>query len=272
MQTVQQARLYASSETAGDYRKRLLNELFEKYPDARDAYDVICEDINSLQDEHQREHVFMNEVRHLYTYLLAPPGPGRIMDVWDVASVALARLKGYHIERPAVAGFNLERDVLPYNDGTLDGALLCEVIEHYNSDPIWSLMEINRVLRPGGFIILSTPNSASWFQIYRALRHLQPSRYAVYGTTAETKFNSIHAREYVPSEVTALLDATGFGEFQLSTKDYGVWPEHEPLVGFDPRDRGETIFCRAIKTGKPKKRYFTPLYSGDKDFSYYQDR
>lgn len=46
---------------------------------------------------------------------------------------------------------------LPYVDGVFDYVLLMEVIEHvYN--PGFVLSEISRVLRPGGQIIISTPN------------------------------------------------------------------------------------------------------------------
>lgn len=48
-------------------------------------------------------------------------------------------------------------DPLPYADGTFDYVIFMEVIEHlYN--PLYVVSEIKRILRPGGKLILSTPN------------------------------------------------------------------------------------------------------------------
>ncbi|MBF0331517.1 MAG: methyltransferase domain-containing protein [Candidatus Omnitrophica bacterium] len=56
---------------------------------------------------------------------------------------------------PFTAG-NLDHP-LPYADGTFDYVIFMEVIEHiYN--PGFVISEISRILRPGGQILLSTPN------------------------------------------------------------------------------------------------------------------
>ena len=64
------------------------------------------------------------------------------------------------LEDYSSSDFNV--DQLPFSDGSVDFILLCEVIEHlYNPDHI--LREINRVLRKGGKLLISTPNLNSWF-------------------------------------------------------------------------------------------------------------
>ncbi|MBE0645280.1 MAG: class I SAM-dependent methyltransferase [Bacteroidetes bacterium] len=49
----------------------------------------------------------------------------------------------------------------PFADATFDRAQCIEVIEHL-MDPVSTLQEINRVLKPGGELFISTPNAAWW--------------------------------------------------------------------------------------------------------------
>ncbi|WP_026423929.1 class I SAM-dependent methyltransferase [Actinokineospora inagensis] len=50
-------------------------------------------------------------------------------------------------------------EVLPFRDGALDGIFAGEIIEHVY-DPALLLRECHRVLRPGGVLVLTTPNLA----------------------------------------------------------------------------------------------------------------
>src|SRR4051812_42837782 len=56
--------------------------------------------------------------------------------------------------------FNMEEDVFPYADESFHMVLFCEIIEHLLMDPLHALREINRVLEPGGLLVLTTPNAA----------------------------------------------------------------------------------------------------------------
>lgn len=55
---------------------------------------------------------------------------------------------------------NIERHPLPFDDGSFEVALFCEVIEHLLTDPVAALSELGRVLRPGGLLVVTTPNAA----------------------------------------------------------------------------------------------------------------
>jgi 2-polyprenyl-3-methyl-5-hydroxy-6-metoxy-1,4-benzoquinol methylase len=91
---------------------------------------------------------------------------------------------------------DLERDELCVNKA--DCAVFTEVFEHlhYYYVPL-VLSKINRALKPGGVLILTTPNIASLFRRARLLLGIQP----IY---------QYHVREYAMSEVVALLREAGF--------------------------------------------------------------
>ncbi|HKA30153.1 MAG TPA: methyltransferase domain-containing protein, partial [Candidatus Binatia bacterium] len=57
--------------------------------------------------------------------------------------------------------FNVEKDEFPYPDGTFDVVMFAEMIEHLAVNPVWALSEIHRVLKPGGHLIVTTPNALS---------------------------------------------------------------------------------------------------------------
>ncbi|SES21612.1 class I SAM-dependent methyltransferase [Actinokineospora terrae] len=69
-------------------------------------------------------------------------------------------------------------EVLPFRSGSLDGVLAGEIIEHVY-DPALLLRECHRVLRPGGILVLTTPNLAPAqdrlrFLLGRAPRQVDP--------------------------------------------------------------------------------------------------
>lgn len=63
-------------------------------------------------------------------------------------------------ERGRVDYVVLELALLPFADGCLDCIVSCEVIEHLDS-PEMLISESHRVLRPGGILLLTTPNGSA---------------------------------------------------------------------------------------------------------------
>jgi 2-polyprenyl-3-methyl-5-hydroxy-6-metoxy-1,4-benzoquinol methylase len=83
------------------------------------------------------------------------------------SNVANALARGHRAER---ADLN---DPLPFPDSTFDAVGFLEVIEHVvNSERL--LSECIRILKPGGHLVLSTPNAAFFQERLRALRGLPP--------------------------------------------------------------------------------------------------
>jgi ubiquinone/menaquinone biosynthesis C-methylase UbiE len=81
-----------------------------------------------------------------------------------------------------------------------DGVLCSEVIEHI-PDAAAAIGEIYRVLRPGGRLVLSTPNRASWYGF---------DRYVVWTRILRRKWNHPFDRWRTMRELTTLLDDQGF--------------------------------------------------------------
>ncbi len=53
------------------------------------------------------------------------------------------------------------RTAFPYGDAYFSTVLCCELLEHLTEDPMHMMAEINRILRPGGHLVLTTPNIGS---------------------------------------------------------------------------------------------------------------
>lgn len=69
---------------------------------------------------------------------------------------------------------------LPFDDTSVDVVLLAHCIEHCH-DPVLALREVRRVLKPGGWIVVTTPNTRSVLRKVwgRHWVHWEPSRHLV---------------------------------------------------------------------------------------------
>jgi SAM-dependent methyltransferase len=91
---------------------------------------------------------------------------------------------------------DLERDELKVTNA--DCAVFTEVLEHLHYYYVPSVLEkINRALKKGGYLILTTPNIASLFRRLKLLLGKQP----IYRH---------HVREYTMEEVLELIKGAGF--------------------------------------------------------------
>jgi len=119
-------------------------------------------------------------------------------------STHVAELNGQRIEFP-FRHFNIERDRFPYAENSYDCVLFCEVLEHLLLDPDRAVAEIARVLRPGGYLIVSTPNATRLSNLYfLALGENIWEGYSEHGAYGR------HNREFTLTEVCDLLGRHGF--------------------------------------------------------------
>ena len=126
--------------------------------------------------------------------------------------------EGLHVEK---VDFETER--LPLADGEFDTVIFNEVFEHLRINPIFTMREVHRVLRPKGMLMLSTPNLTSWkgWYFFALKGRLAPDLFGEYEKLA-TVGHMGHVRIYSVGEVKAFLERVGFrvtvvihrGEFQ----------------------------------------------------------
>ncbi len=85
----------------------------------------------------------------------------RCTDVWEgepSSKRVLASSDGKFRDEVIVDNFDLQTSPWPYADGGFDVVLCCEILEHLALDPMALMAEMNRVLKPGGTLLLTTPN------------------------------------------------------------------------------------------------------------------
>ena len=105
---------------------------------------------------------------------------------------------------------------LPFGDASFDAALCLEGVEHL-VDPTAFIAEISRVIRPGGHIVLSTPNVMNFY-----------SRLHFLFTGAFYQFNPAAVPEVVPGEAADRGHIFPLSYFQLSYLfgQYGMRVKH----------------------------------------------
>jgi len=166
--------------------------------------------------------------------------------------------------------FNAEKDVFPYPDGHFSTVLCCELIEHLTEDPMHLMSEINRIVKPGGHLVLTTPNIGSLHGISAILNGYHPGIFTAYirprtGGEVEAR----HNREYTPKEIERLLANSGFTVTRIETGPFRQTPRPEEgwvlnlLDQFElPKDlRGDDIYCVGRKTGAVRERFPDWLYA-----------
>lgn len=148
--------------------------------------------------------------------------------------------------------FDIERSAFPYADDSFGVVFFCEILEHLALDPINALAEIHRVLTPGGWLVLSTPNPVRM----ENLHHMLAGR-NVYEPMSGYGVNGRHNREYTVDELTGLLDELGFVVDRIFTGDVSPGaPKALPRVrGLESSHRGEYVFAVARAEGPDRWRY-----------------
>jgi SAM-dependent methyltransferase len=177
----------------------------------------------------------------------------------------------YHKVRPSLGkhekefqayAIDLESDVVPEPTDTFDWVLCCEVIEHMEIDPMFMMCEINRVLKPDGGLLITTPNVVSSRGLTKMVTGIEPYFYMQY--RKDRSFYR-HNYEYSIHSLMKVLKAAGF--------DGTIWTEDNfedsmPSVverlsqaGFNITHTGDNIISVAKRVSNVVERYPAAIYA-----------
>ena len=170
-----------------------------------------------ISDNHYRTAEEFERTSKQFMRALVPDQPSlRILDVGcgtglntsfltraghSVTGIDLSHIA---IEKYREKGFegivcDVERARTPFADSSFDLVYASEVIEHC-ADTTAFLRELHRVSKPGGKVLLSTPNSAFW--AYRVL--------GLFGQTASEYQHPGHVRFFSKRSLSAAIIEAGF--------------------------------------------------------------
>jgi SAM-dependent methyltransferase len=144
---------------------------------------------------------------------------------------------------------NIEMQQLPFADESFDAVVFNELFEHLRINPVFTLGEVLRIMRPNGVLTLSTPNLRSLEGIRNFL--LRDRSYSCASNIyheykkLETIGHMGHVREYTRTEVVEFLETVGFevtaiiyrGEYQNRLKRTAIRliPSLSPFVSYVAR-------------------------------------
>lgn len=200
------------------------------------------------------------------------PKSNRILEMGSIPLVLTAALKQYGYEVAGcdiaperyssaiqstglnVAKCNIETETLPFADNSFDAVVFNELFEHLRINPIFTLSEVLRIMKPNGILTLSTPNLKSLDGIRNFLLRDRAYSCSANLHAEYTKLATIghmgHVREYTPTEIVEFLQTIGFevtaiiyrGEYMRRWKRVllNLIPRFSPFVSYVARKPMQT--------------------------------
>lgn len=140
--------------------------------------------------QRRRYHALVEMVRDCPRVLDVGCGSSQVLDGLPQADGCDVRLNKLRHKRGRSSGL-LRASVfaLPFRTNSYDAVIFSQVIEHLPRDPV-ILQEVVRVARPGGLVVVGTPDYATWW------------------TTIEKIYGAVHPGGYADEHITHYTFAT----------------------------------------------------------------
>jgi SAM-dependent methyltransferase len=164
---------------------------------------------------------------------IKPPGLMRLFA--DPGGVLSRDHAGFHYlpqgaaaETLAIDTVDIEHEPLPIEGNTIDVVSAFEIIEHFKFGPQMFVKECNRILKPGGALVLSTPNICSARSIANAIEGTSPCECREYHRVLS--YGRIHPLEYDYSQLHSLFTQNGFTFQSLISVSFSPLTEQQIFV------------------------------------------
>jgi 2-polyprenyl-3-methyl-5-hydroxy-6-metoxy-1,4-benzoquinol methylase len=177
------------------------------------------------------------------------PDLPRLTCVADASPAALDVLRAKH---RALINLDANRP-LPFADKSIAAVISTDLIEHLY-DPMSLIVEFQRVVRPGGVIVLSTPNLATLQDRFRFLfgrppRQIDPMH----------DYLKLHIRQYTVPLLRRMLAQAGFTVTAVRSNYVGIevrqgrWIESRRLARIAPAIGGSLIVAARLDWSTPAR-------------------
>ncbi|MBN2042170.1 MAG: class I SAM-dependent methyltransferase [Candidatus Aenigmarchaeota archaeon] len=128
----------------------------------------------------------------------------------DISKNSIEKAKTRGVEAAAV---NIDRDGIPLPENYFDGVLCGDIIEHiYDTEGL--IENVRKVLKPNGYVVISTPNIASWYNRFFLMMGLMPtwieSSSKTFTGNPFIKEGVGHIHAFTKRSLTELLKLNGF--------------------------------------------------------------
>ncbi|MBI5224329.1 methyltransferase domain-containing protein [Candidatus Micrarchaeota archaeon] len=163
----------------------------------------------------------------------------------DVIGVDLHEDQVRETRKKGVKALKARVQKLPFKDATFDIVTMAEVIEHFIETEI-ALKEIMRVLKPGGRIIITTPNFAS----------IRDRILMIFGKLQAFAWHTDHVKFFNKERLTKVLKGTGYRNIHIHGSAFGFpIPKNAKVTYiFDGIFPAVWMQCLIAEARKPMKK------------------
>lgn len=135
-----------------------------------------------------------------------------------------------------ISFFDLENEYFPFEDNSFDVILAQEIFEHFSKPPILFINEVNRVLKKGGSIFLTTPNALCIDNIIKIVRGEN-----IFWPFSKYGINGRHNREYTITELQEIFTGNNMPILEYRIENFYRKPLEKGLERWIGRSIRSTI-------------------------------